>query len=154
MPLSGLKQVQLAIIGCLALLALTSPSDAKSFLQTLFGPPKIQTRSDATKMPAFLRAFFSPFQPPRHKVRARVRHRPASVARHIEKRVPDTRTATVHVPAPARARASFGPDGPVSWEGDIDAAFMRDSTLRRETSSCFRMDRGCSTARAAAHFIN
>ncbi len=35
----------------------------------------------------------------------------------------------MHVPAPARA--SFGPDGPVSWEGDIGAVFMRDSTLRR-----------------------
>jgi hypothetical protein len=141
-PLSGWRQGRRAIIGCLALFALTSPSDAKSFLHTLFGPPKVQTRSTAYRLPAFLRGLFSPHQPQRKLGRAG-KPRPPVVAR----RAPDplaARSATGRFLTPASlgrhpARVTPAPlpkptglrMEPVAPDEGIAAAFMRDFTLQR-----------------------
>jgi hypothetical protein len=141
-PISRWKQVQRAIIGGLALLALTSPADAKPFLQALFGPPKVQTRSTAIRLPAFLRALFTPHQP-QYKLRRAGRLGSPLVARRAPDPLP-VRSATARfltpaslgrhparvTPAPLPKPASLGAVPAAPDEG-IAAAFMRDVTLQR-----------------------
>jgi len=139
------KHVEPGIVGCLALLAMTSPSDAKSFLQALFGPPKIQTRSTEYQLPAFLRAIFTPHQVQRQLSR-RGRLRPTlAVRRAPNPRPARSATARFSTPAslgphPARVTAerllkpaSLGPDL-ISPDEGIAAPFMRDFTLKNWTS--------------------
>jgi len=122
---SGRKRVTPAIVGCLALITLTSPSHAKSFLQTLFEPPKRQTRATAPELPAFLQSLFSVFQHPQHKLRRQPRLRPAIVARRTPNRVPAPGARP-----PGLKPASLQPDS-VSLDEGIPTVLMRDATLRR-----------------------
>src|SRR5215218_6711925 len=136
------KHVEPGIVGCLAVLAMASPSNAKSFLQALFGPPKIQTRSTEYQLPAFLRAIFTPHQVQREISRRR-RVRPTLVARRAPNPRP-ARSATARFstpaslgPHPARVTAerllkpaSLGSDL-ISPDQGIAAPFMRDVTLKK-----------------------
>jgi hypothetical protein len=138
-------------IGCLVVVALTSPAESRSVLHTLFGPPKIQTRSPAYTLPGFLRALFSPLPQPRRRI-AGARARPALAARPAPRLmtarlVPKLMSARVAAarshaddegrpdPAPMtriRGRTAMGaePD-PAPVEEGIAGAFLRDRTLKR-----------------------